>query len=113
MKDQLVPIDKAGRIVLPKTIRDELALNPGDLLTITVQGVSMTLVAARFSMEGESFGVHAGWVATFGNGVVGDILNETREDRSGEWDQPPRKVEGMRIFFDTKAQVPQIAFRGT
>jgi AbrB family looped-hinge helix DNA binding protein len=29
-----VTIDKAGRIVLPKPIREELQLNPGDLLEV-------------------------------------------------------------------------------
>jgi AbrB family looped-hinge helix DNA binding protein len=43
MKDALVPIDKAGRVVLPKDVRDELALNPGDLLKISVQGDQVTL----------------------------------------------------------------------
>ena len=43
MKEVLVPIDKAGRVVLPKNLRQELAINPGDLLRISVHGNEMTL----------------------------------------------------------------------
>jgi AbrB family looped-hinge helix DNA binding protein len=42
MKD-LVPIDKAGRVVLPKEVREQLALNPGDLLKVSIQGNELTL----------------------------------------------------------------------
>jgi AbrB family looped-hinge helix DNA binding protein len=38
MKEMLVPIDHAGRIVLPKAIRDELAINPGDFLQVFIDG---------------------------------------------------------------------------
>ena len=43
MKDILVPIDKAGRVVLPKNVRKELAIDPGDLLAVTIQGSEITL----------------------------------------------------------------------
>jgi AbrB family looped-hinge helix DNA binding protein len=43
MKESLVPIDKAGRVVLPKHVREELAINPGDLLEVSVQGNDVTL----------------------------------------------------------------------
>ncbi|HWQ70619.1 MAG TPA: AbrB/MazE/SpoVT family DNA-binding domain-containing protein [Patescibacteria group bacterium] len=33
-----VTIDKAGRVVLPKTLRDELHLAPGDTLNLKVEG---------------------------------------------------------------------------
>ena len=33
-----VTFDRAGRIVLPKNLRDELDLSPGDTLDVTVQG---------------------------------------------------------------------------
>ena len=36
-------IDKAGRVVLPKILRDELHLSPGDTLELTVDGEQMTL----------------------------------------------------------------------
>jgi AbrB family looped-hinge helix DNA binding protein len=43
MKDVLVPIDKAGRVVLPKDVREELAIHPGDLLKVSVRGDQVTL----------------------------------------------------------------------
>ena len=43
MNDVLVPIDKAGRVVLPKHVRDELAIKPGDRLKISIHGNEVTL----------------------------------------------------------------------
>lgn len=43
MKGVLVPIDKAGRVVLPKHIRDEMAISPGDFLNVSVNGDEVTL----------------------------------------------------------------------
>jgi AbrB family looped-hinge helix DNA binding protein len=44
MKDDvMVPIDKAGRVVLPKHVREELAINPGDRLKVSVHGNEVTL----------------------------------------------------------------------
>ena len=42
-----VTLDKAGRIVLPKPVRDELHLAPGDALNLTVEGEQMTLCPER------------------------------------------------------------------
>src|SRR4051812_24484970 len=42
-----VMLDRAGRIVLPKTLRDELHLAPGDTLDVTVQGDAVTLRPRR------------------------------------------------------------------
>ena len=47
MSDLLVPIDKAGRVVLPKQVRDELAIHPGDRLKISVHGNELTLRPTR------------------------------------------------------------------
>lgn len=40
-------IDKAGRIVLPKPLRDELHLEPGDALEIESSGEDITIRPAR------------------------------------------------------------------
>jgi AbrB family looped-hinge helix DNA binding protein len=48
MKDDvMVPIDKAGRVVLPKHVREELAINPGDQLKVSIRGNEVTLRPAR------------------------------------------------------------------
>jgi len=42
-----VTLDRAGRVVLPKALRDELHLSPGDTLDITVKGDEVTLRPKR------------------------------------------------------------------
>jgi AbrB family looped-hinge helix DNA binding protein len=42
-------LDKAGRIVLPKPVRDELQLQPGDTLELETYGEKITLTPARAS----------------------------------------------------------------
>ena len=44
---RLVPIDKAGRIVLPKVVRHELAIKPGDVLRVAIQGLVVTLTPSK------------------------------------------------------------------
>ena len=38
-----VTLDKAGRVVIPKTLRDELRLEPGDALELEREGDRVTL----------------------------------------------------------------------
>jgi AbrB family looped-hinge helix DNA binding protein len=42
-----VTIDKAGRVVIPKTVREELRLAPGDTLTLESDGEGVTLRPMR------------------------------------------------------------------
>jgi AbrB family looped-hinge helix DNA binding protein len=42
-----VILDKAGRVVLPKALRDELRLFPGDTLDLIVEGDQVTLRPRR------------------------------------------------------------------
>src|SRR5260370_14944919 len=42
-----VTLDRAGRVVLPKTLREELHLSPGDTLDLTVEGESVMLRPRR------------------------------------------------------------------
>jgi AbrB family looped-hinge helix DNA binding protein len=42
-----VTVDKAGRIVIPKTLRDEWRLVPGDSLTLEFDGDRVTLRPVR------------------------------------------------------------------
>jgi AbrB family looped-hinge helix DNA binding protein len=44
-----VTLDKAGRVVLPKALRDEMHLSPGDTLDVTVKGDEVTLRPRRSS----------------------------------------------------------------
>ena len=49
MKNDNVPIDQAGRIVLPKNVRQELAIKPGDTFRISIDGVAVTLTPNKES----------------------------------------------------------------
>jgi AbrB family looped-hinge helix DNA binding protein len=42
-----VTLDRAGRVVLPKALRDELHLSSGDTLDLTVKGDEVTLRPRR------------------------------------------------------------------
>jgi AbrB family looped-hinge helix DNA binding protein len=43
----LLTLDKAGRVVIPKTLRDELHLEPGDTLELESQGETVLLRPVR------------------------------------------------------------------
>jgi AbrB family looped-hinge helix DNA binding protein len=83
MKANLVPIDKAGRVVLPKSVREELAIKPGDVLKVGVQGVSVTLTK---SSEGSGL-VRRGQALVFSTPGENHLTVETVEElRSREQD---------------------------
>jgi AbrB family looped-hinge helix DNA binding protein len=43
MQKELIQIDKAGRVVIPKPLRDRFNLVPGDKLRLSVEGNGMKL----------------------------------------------------------------------
>jgi AbrB family looped-hinge helix DNA binding protein len=43
MKTEMIQINKAGRVVLPKPLRDQFNLVPGDKLRLSVEGNSFRL----------------------------------------------------------------------
>jgi AbrB family looped-hinge helix DNA binding protein len=49
MKELTVPIDQAGRIVLPKPVREELAIKSGDLFKVSVSGTVVNLTPTKTS----------------------------------------------------------------
>jgi AbrB family looped-hinge helix DNA binding protein len=82
--DAKVTIDKAGRVVLPKMLRDQLHLNPGDTLELSVEGGQMTLRPQRdTSPLQKERGV---WVFRSGEKLVTaearETLHKIREQRS-------------------------------
>jgi AbrB family looped-hinge helix DNA binding protein len=46
-----ITIDKSGRIVLPKPVRDELQLRAGDSLELEISGQEITLRPVRAKMR--------------------------------------------------------------
>ena len=70
-----VTIDRAGRVVLPKTLRDEMRLSPGDTLDLTVKGDEVTLRPSRGTTPlQKERGV---WVFRTGRPLTADETEET------------------------------------
>jgi AbrB family looped-hinge helix DNA binding protein len=91
MKAKLT-IDKAGRIVLPKPLRDELNLSPGDSLELESSADKVTLHPVRPApLLQKERGI---WVYRTGEklsaSVVDDTMRRVREerDRTALGDEP-------------------------
>jgi AbrB family looped-hinge helix DNA binding protein len=85
-----VTLDRAGRVVLPKNLRDELHLSPGDTLDVTVQCDEIKLRPRRSSSAlQKKQGV---WVFSTGKPMTSDetaeALRDLREqrDRKNLWE---------------------------
>ena len=78
-----VTIDAAGRVVLPKPLRDELDLGPGDTLDLELTGEKITLRPVR---GGAPLSKERGvWVFRTGQPLSADItdniLRQIRQER--------------------------------
>ena len=76
-------MDEAGRVAIPKPLRDELRLQPGDALDIETAGEEITLRPVRSNgVVTKERGV---WVFYSGQPVpasaTDNILQQIREDR--------------------------------
>jgi AbrB family looped-hinge helix DNA binding protein len=85
MNDRLT-IDKAGRIVLPKPLRDELRLQAGDTLEVESSGEEITLRPARGNAQLRK--KHGVWVYRSGEPLTQAIVEKTarqvREEREAQ-----------------------------
>jgi AbrB family looped-hinge helix DNA binding protein len=76
-------IDKAGRIVIPKPLREELHLEPGDDLELESAGEEITLRPVRGT--GPLTQEHGVWVFRTGQPMAAstteEMLRQIREDR--------------------------------
>ena len=75
-------LDKAGRVVIPKPLRDELRLSPGDALHLEADGERITLhpVRPRPPLQKE----HGIWVYRSGqpsNASITELIDKEREKR--------------------------------
>jgi len=76
-------IDKAGRVVIPKPLREQLHLEPGDSLEMESAGEQITLrpVRGTAALKKE----HGVWVFHSGQSLPAssteDMLREIREER--------------------------------
>ena len=82
MSKRLV-IDKAGRVVIPKPLREELHLEPGDSLEMESTGEQITLRPVRGT--GPLTKEHGIWVfysdEPLAASVTDDMLQQIREER--------------------------------
>jgi AbrB family looped-hinge helix DNA binding protein len=80
-----VHIDKAGRIVVPKKIRDGMGLSPGDPILIEADGEQITLRPVHdepIMKKEHGIWVHQGTLPP-GFSII-DFIDEEREKRARE-----------------------------
>jgi len=70
-----IKIGRAGRIVLPKAIRDELRLNPGDCLRLECSEGCVILRPVRGN--GRMYRKQGVWVMNSGEPLDVDVVNRT------------------------------------
>ena len=84
MKNTLVPIDQAGRIVLPKNVRQELAIKPGDTFKISIHGAAVTLTPSKeiagFVKRGKALVFSTSCDESLSHEEVNAILEAGREE---------------------------------
>jgi len=68
-------IDKAGRIVLPKPVRDELQLTPGDALELESSGEEITLRPRRGTAPLRT--KRGIWVYSAGESISDTVVRKT------------------------------------
>ncbi len=81
-------LDKAGRVVLPKPLRDRLQLAPGDTLQLESEGEHITLRPVRQNvMLKKELGV---WVyqGEPADDSIPDLVDRHREDRHRSVTEP-------------------------
>jgi AbrB family looped-hinge helix DNA binding protein len=71
-------LDKAGRIVLPKALREELQLAPGDALEVESSGEEITLRPLRGNAPLRK--KHGIWVYRAGEPLTDSIVQKTMRD---------------------------------
>jgi AbrB family looped-hinge helix DNA binding protein len=80
-----ITVDKAGRIVLPKPVRDELQLQAGDSLELEISGEEITLRPVRTKARMQR--VDGMWVVTYGEPIPENMVEDTIEKVRRERDE--------------------------
>jgi AbrB family looped-hinge helix DNA binding protein len=79
-----ITIDKAGRIVIPKRLRERLRLGAGDTLALQSEGESITLQPVRHQAAlKKEYGIWVYQGATT-DASISDLIDLEREKRLGE-----------------------------
>jgi AbrB family looped-hinge helix DNA binding protein len=83
-----VTLDKAGRVVIPKTLREELHLEPGDTLALESEGESVTLRPVRSTAPlRKERGI---WVFRTGRKVPASVTDTVLAESRGQRDRGNR-----------------------
>lgn len=80
-----ITVDSAGRIVLPKRVRDKLQLQPGDSLELEASNQEITLRPVRAKARMQR--VDGMWVVTYGEPIPGNMVEDTMEAVRRERDE--------------------------
>jgi len=78
-------LDKAGRVVLPKPVRDELQVGPGDSLELEVSEDHVVLRPAR--ARGRMYKEHGVWIFDSGEPMAADAVEKTIQKVRAERDR--------------------------
>jgi AbrB family looped-hinge helix DNA binding protein len=85
MKTETIQIDKAGRVVLPKPLRDQFNLLPGDKLRLSVEGNGFRLeptdTGGELVRKGSVLVFTGGFPETITTAQVNDLIEQDREGR--------------------------------
>ena len=75
-------MDQAGRVVLPKAVRQELAIKAGDVLKVSVHGLAVTLTPNQeitgFVRKGKALVFSTAGEAVLSAGTVAELLELER-----------------------------------
>ena len=80
----VITIDKAGRLVIPKSLREELHLEAGDALELESAGEEITLRPVRSKstlVKKQGVWVFEGGRAPISAETTNDVLEQIREER--------------------------------
>ena len=95
MKADFIQIDKAGRVVLPKPLREQFNLLPGDKLRLSVEGNGFRLEptdpGGRLVREGSVLVFSGDFNEPITNEKVNELLEQEREARIAAGFGKPRK----------------------
>ena len=85
MKKETIQIDKAGRVVLPKPLREQCNLLPGDKLHLSVEGNGFRLEptdgGGRLVRKGSVLVFTVGFPEPITTAQVNELIEQDREGR--------------------------------
>jgi AbrB family looped-hinge helix DNA binding protein len=93
MKSEAIQIDKAGRIVLPKPLREHFNIVPGDKLRLSADATGFRLepmdAAGKLVRKGSILVFRGDFGEPITNELVEEIISEDRERAANK---PERKI---------------------